>query len=82
MVESGIFLIITLPEVCNTLKVIGIDKGGTFVPKQTPDGVSVLDGPVRCFLGCNINTCRHTETSVQKLTQYLVPIPLALAEEI
>lgn len=71
-------LVVALPEVRAPSKIIGVDEGSTFVPEQTPDSVSVLDGPVRSFLQGCVSTCMNTENT-SRLTQYLVPIPLALA---
>ena len=78
---SFLLLIIPLPKVCDSFAVIGVDESGAFVPEETPDGVSVLDGPVGGFLDCDVRMCRHTNRA-QRITQYLVPIPLALAEAI
>lgn len=52
---------VALPEVCASNEVISVDEGGTFVPEQTPDSVSVLDGPVRSFLRCYVSTCMNTK---------------------
>jgi hypothetical protein len=43
-------LVVTLPEVCNSFEIISVDECGTFIPEQTPDSISVLNGPVGSFL--------------------------------
>lgn len=78
LLSLSIHLRIALPEVRASNQIISVNESGTFVPEQTPDGVSVLDGPVRSFLQCHVSTRMNTNNT-SKLTQYLVLIPLALA---
>jgi hypothetical protein len=55
-----LLLVVALPEVCNSFEIISVDESGTFVPKQTPNGVSVLDRPVGSFLIAMSVRTKHT----------------------
>lgn len=54
-INSTYVLQITIPEVGNSRKIICIDECGTFVVKQTPNGIPVTNGPVGSFLNKDVS---------------------------